>query len=195
MNERCMRVGARSVALLGALLLSAGSALAADAEAPAAAPESVSVTASLVTPFFGAYEAEAKIRASESFALLVNSSYLTLEHDDWETKTGTVGAGLNYYFARSALRGWYVDAVAELMFSSWRHEPSSEVAPLVLGYTGIAGVGYQFVCDAGPVLDLAAGVVALHFPSAHIEQADGTLSSGAFTNVYPAVKVNVGWAF
>lgn len=195
MNQRRIRAGALSVAFLGTLVLNAESALAADAEAPPPASESVSVTASLVTPFFGAYEAEAKIRMSDSFALLVNTSYLALEHDDWETKTGTVGAGLNYFFARRALRGWYVDAVAELMFSSWRHEPSSEVAPIVLGYTGIAGVGYQFVCDAGPVLDLAAGVVALHFPSAHIEQADGTLSSGAFTNVYPAVKVNVGWAF
>src|SRR6187399_173348 len=139
MNDRYMRVSARALALVVAFLLNAGPVLAAEVEAeveaeasaPLGARESVTVTASLVTPFFGAYEAEAKIRASESFAVLVNGSYLALEHDDWETKTGTVGAGVNYYFAR-ALRGWYVDATAELMFSSWRHEPSGEVAPVVL---------------------------------------------------------------
>jgi hypothetical protein len=81
------------------------------------------------------------------------------------------------------------------MFSSWRHGPSGEVAPIVLGYTGIATMGYELVCNRGPVLDLAAGVVALHFPSARVPLAGGSLSSEAFTKVYPAVKVNVGWAF
>ena len=82
-----------------------------------------------------------------------------------------------------------------MWLSSWRHEPSGEVAPLGLGYAGIALVGYQFVFDRGPVVDLGAGVVAFHLPSAHVDAGGGSVSSEALTSVYPAAKVNVGWAF
>jgi hypothetical protein len=157
--------------------------------------ESVTLTTSLITPFFGAYEAEATVRASDAFGILFNTSYLSLSNDDWKTKTGTVGAGVNYHFLGGALRAWYVEAVGELVFSSWRHEPSREVAPIVLGYSGIALVGYRFVCDRGLVLDAGAGVVVLRFPSARVVLGDGALSSEAFTRLYPAIKLNVGWAF
>jgi hypothetical protein len=82
-----------------------------------------------------------------------------------------------------------------LMVSSWRHAPSGGVAPIVLGSTGIAIVGYKFVWDRGPVIDVGAGLVALHFPSAHVDLAGGAVSSEPFTRLYPAVKLNVGWAF
>ena len=164
-------------------------------EKPRAGREAVTVTASLLTPFFGAYELEAKVRASNAFGVVLNASYLSLENDDWKTRTGTVGAGVNYFFQADALRRWYVEAIGELMFSSFRHEPSGHVAPVVLGYSGIAGVGYLFVCDRGPVFDLGAGVVALHFPSAHVASGAGSVTSQAFTKLYPGVKVNVGWSF
>lgn len=152
---------------------------------------SVSLTTSLVTPFFGAYYLEGKLRAAPSVALVMNTSYLSLEHDDWKTRTGTVGFGADYYFRGTALRGWYVEGIGELAFSSWRHEPSAQVAPVVVGYTGIALFGYELICDAGPVLDVGAGVVALRFPSARVDVA----TREALTRVYPAVKLDVGWAF
>jgi hypothetical protein len=82
-----------------------------------------------------------------------------------------------------------------LWFSPWRHEPSGEVSSIVLGVGGNALVGYRFVWDLGPVLDLGAGVVAIHLPSASVATAAGPISSDPFTRVYPAAKVNVGWAF
>ena len=176
------------------MLFDPRTASAAEPEGSRAGRESVTVTASLIAPFFSAYEAEATVRVSNSFGLLFNTSYLTLANDDWKTRTGTVGAGIDYYFLGSALRRWYVEAIGELMVSSWRHEPSGEVAPLVLGYTGLALVGYKFVWDRGPVLDVAAGVVALHFPSAQVDLVGGAVSSQPFIRVYPAVELNVGWA-
>jgi len=132
---------------------------------------------------------------SNALGLVFNTSYLSLANGDWKTRAGTVGAGVNYYFLGSALRRWYVEAIGELVVSSWRHEPSGEVAPIGLGYIGIALVGYKFVWDRGPVLDLGAGVVALHFRSAQVDLAGGAVSSAPFTTLYPAVKLNVGWAF
>lgn len=172
-----------------------GVASGAESEKHSVPHERVSVSASALTPFFGAYELEARARASGAFAILVNTSYLRLEHGDWTTNTATVGAGLTYFFERKALRGWYAEAIGELMFSSWRYDPSHRTASLVLGYSGIAAVGYQIVWDAGPVLDLAGGVVALHFPGARVSNDGASRSFDAFTNVYPAAKVNVGWAF
>jgi len=103
------------------------------------------LTASLVTPFFDAYEAEAAVRVSNAFGVVFNTSYLSLANDGWKTKTGTVGAGVNYYLLGSALRRWYLEAIGELVFSSWRHEPSGKVAPIVLGEgqrrVGILGDG------------------------------------------------------
>jgi len=49
--------------------------------------------------------------------------------------------------------------------------------------------------ELGPVLDLGAGVVAIHLPSASVATGAGDISSDPFTRVYPAAKVNVGWAF
>ena len=162
-------------------------------EAPA--EHTVSLTTSLVTPFFSAYYLEGKLRATGKLALVLNASFLTLERDDWQTRTGTVGVGVDYFFQGHALRGWYVEGIGELWFSSWRHEPSNQRAPLVLGYAGVAVVGYQIVFDFGPVLDLGAGAVAFHTPPAHVELASGSVSSGALTQFYPAVKLDVGWAF
>ena len=69
------------------------------------------------------------------------------------------------------------------------------MAPLVPGYTGLASVGYRFVCKRGPVIDVGAGIVVLHFPSAHVESERTSASSEAFTRLYPGAKLNVGWAF
>jgi len=156
-----------------------------------AAEPTVSLATSLVTPFFGAYYLEGKLRAAPSFAFVMNTSYLSLQHGDWKTHTGTVGFGADYYFRGTALRGWHVEGIGELAFSSWRHEPSTQVAPVVLGYTGIALLGYELICDAGPVVDVGAGIVALRFPSARVDAA----ARDPLTRVYPAVKVDVGWAF
>jgi hypothetical protein len=60
----------------------------------------------------------------------------------------------------------------------------------------IALIGYRYVFPFGLLLDAGAGGVAIHFPSARVALADGGFAaSQAFTNVYPAVKLNVGWAF
>jgi hypothetical protein len=45
------------------------------------------------------------------------------------------------------------------------------------------------------VLDLAAGIVALRFSGARVDTPSGSATLNAFTEVYPALKVNVGWAF
>ena len=197
MKRRPYRVVARSVAPLAvAAMLHPGAASADERAAPTAGRESVTLTTSLVTPFFSAYEVEAALRASHALGVVVNASYVSLaSNDSWKAKIGTVGAGVNYYFLGTALRRWYVQGITELMFASWRHEPSGEVAPLVLGCTGVFVAGYQFVWDAGPVLDVGAGLVVFHSPSAHVDFSGGSASSGAFDRLYPAVKVNVGWAF
>ncbi|HEY0714993.1 MAG TPA: hypothetical protein VGF45_20095 [Polyangia bacterium] len=163
-----------------------------------AARETVTICTSLITPFFGAYYLEGKFRASDSFAAIVNTSFLTLENDDWKNRAGTVGAGLEYFFQGDAFRRWYVEAIGEVWLSSWRHEPSGEVAPVGLGYAGIALVGYQFVFKGGAVIDLGAGVVGFHLPSVSVDDRRdglGMISSKALTKIYPAAKVNVGWAF
>ena len=183
------------LAVLAALiLLDSRTASAAEPAESGRGRESAIVTASLISPFFGAYEAEAAVPVSNALGLVFNTSYLSLANGDWKARAGTVGAGVDYFLG-SALRRWYVEAIGELMVSSWRHEPSGEVAPIVLGYTGIAVIGYKFVWDRGPVLDLGAGVVALHFPSARVDPVGGAVSSQPFTRLYPAAKINVGWAF
>jgi hypothetical protein len=157
--------------------------------------ESVTLTTSLVTPFFGAYEVAANLRLTDHWGLLVNASTLVLDNDDWHTNTRTVGAGVTYSWSGTSLRGWYSNVVGEAMFSSWSHEPSGQKAPLVFGYTAIAITGYRFIWDLGPVVDVGLGAVALRFPSASISVDGETLRSKALTKVYPAVKVSVGWAF
>jgi len=158
-------------------------------------PKTVAITTSLVTPFFNAYYLEGKFRASNHFALVVNASYLRLDNQDWKTKTGTVGAGVSYFFGGNALRRWYVEGIGEAWFSSWRYEPSGGLAPVKIGYAGLALAGYEFVFDAGPVLDLGAGLVVFHTPSAKVEFDGGTVTSKALTRAYPAAKLDVGWAF
>jgi hypothetical protein len=153
------------------------------------------MTTSLVTPFFGAYYLEGKARASRSFAVVLNASYLTLEDHDWTHRAGTLGAGADYFFQGDALRRWYVEAIAEVWLSSSRYAPSGNVAPMGLGTAGIALVGYQFVFSRGPVVDLGAGVVAFHLPSAHVESTGGSVASEPLSRIYPAAKVDVGWAF
>lgn len=135
------------------------------------------------------------MRASNHFGVVFNTSYLPLENGDWKTRTGTLGVGLSYYFQGDALRRWYVEAVGEANFSSWRHEPSGKVASVVVGATAVAVGGYRFIWSSGPVLDLAAGVVVLHLASGHVATVDGPVSSGQYNGVYPAAKLGVGWAF
>jgi hypothetical protein len=187
------RILASLVLVVLVLVLVPHQASASEPAEPRTTRETVTLVTSLVTPFFGAYYLEGKIRASSSVALAVNASYLTLEHDAWKTKAGTVGAGVAYFFQGDALRRWYVEAIGEIWVASRRHEPSGGIAPLGVGYAAIALVGYQFVFEAGPVVDLGAGVVAFHLPSAHVEAAGA--SSEALTKIYPAAKVDVGWAF
>lgn len=186
-----------AAALLVALSLRAEAASA--ATEPAAPERPLALTTSLLTPFFGAYLLEGTARLSDSFGLLANTSYLTLEHprdDAWKTHAGTVGAGLDWYLPASVLRRAYLEAIGELVFSSGHYRPAQQVAPLALGYTALFVVGYRSILAGGLVLDGGAGVVAIHFPSARVELASGGAASAkAFTNVYPAVKLNVGWAF
>jgi hypothetical protein len=180
---------------LALVLVGAGTASAAEATGAPAARETVTVATSLITPFFGAYYLEVKVRASSSIAAILNASYLTLESDDWKNRASTVGAGGEYFFQGDAFRRWYVEAIAEIWLSSWRHQPSGQSASIGLGYAGIALVGYQFLFDRGPVVDLGVGVVGFHLSSAHVDVAGAPVSSAALTKVYPAAKVNVGWAF
>lgn len=171
----------------------------AGAEETSSDRKDMALSTSLVTPFFGSYVLEGTVRVSESFGVLMNASYLSMENPEdgrWTTRTGTVGFGLDYYFPHEALRRVYLEAIGEVLFSSWRYRSSDDVAPIVRGYSGIALAGYRFICKRGAMLDLGAGVVALHFPSAQLQLDGGdSLSSAAFTNVYPAVKLHVGWAF
>jgi hypothetical protein len=186
----------RSVAaLVPLLLLVPRPASGAEAESFREERETVALTTSAVTPIFGAYLLEGEIRASSSFAVLLGASYLAIEQDDWKVRAGTLNAGLTYYFGNDALRGWYVEGAGEAWLASWRHQPSREVAPVVVGYAAVAIFGYQFVCDLGPVLDLGVGATAFHVPRAHVRVAGAPLSSGAVTQVYPALKVSLGWAF
>jgi hypothetical protein len=181
--------------LLPLVVVGSGMASASEPKDPTQARQTMSVATSLVTPFFGAYYLEGKLRASSSFAAVLNTSYLTLEKHDWKNRAGTVGVGAEYFFQGDALRGWYVEAIGEVWLSSWRHEPSGQVAPIGPGYAAIALGGYQFVFDRGPVIDLGVGVVAFHLPGAHVDGMGSGVSSEPLTRVYPAAKVNVGWAF
>lgn len=191
-----MRVAPGPVAALLLLaLLGTRPAAAVEAETPRQGRERLTLTTSAITPIFGAYLLEGKIRAASSVAVLVGASYLSMEQDDWKVRAGTLNAGVTYYFGGDALRGWYVEGTGEAWLASWRHGPSKEVAPAVVGYAGTAVAGYQLVCDLGPVLDLGVGAVAFHVPAARAVVAGAPASSGALTRVYPAAKVNLGWAF
>lgn len=195
-TKRSKRPSARCLILLGCFILAcARTAAASEPSESPAAPETVSISTSVVTPIFDAYYLETKVRASGSFAAIFNASYLTLENHDWTDRAGTVGAGVDYFFQGDALHRWYVEGIGEIWFSSWRHGSSGEVAPVGLGYAGIALVGYQLVLHHGPVVDLGAGAVAFHLPSVHVQSASGSVSSESLTKLYPAAKVDVGWAF
>jgi hypothetical protein len=180
---------------LFASLLATRAAPAAEFEDPRKEREKVTFTTSAITPFFGAYLLESKVRMSNAIGLVLIGSYLVIENDDWKAKSGTLGVGIDYYFQGDALRRWYVEAVGELWLSSQRHEPSGEVAPMGLGYAAFALLGYQFVCELGPVLDLGAGAVLFHLPAAEVDVDGSNVASDAMTRVYPAAKVNVGWGF
>lgn len=103
------------------------------------------------------------------------------------------GFGLASFFCVRQLGSF--EALDEANLSSWRHEPSGKIAPILVGYTGIAVAGYRFICSCGLVLDLAADVVVLHLPSARVATVDGFVSSEALTRVYPTAELNVGWTF
>jgi hypothetical protein len=196
MKDRSIRVLTGYLPPLVALvLLDASAALAAEPDDSRPRRETATLTTSLLTPLFGTYYLELNVRASDAFGVLFNTSYLSLDKGDWNITAGTVGAGLSYHFQGDALRRWYVQAWGEAMFSFWRHDPSAEIASIVVGYSGEAIVGYRFVCELGPVLDLGAGVIFFRFPSARVETAEGPVSSEAFSRLYPAAKVNAGWAF
>jgi hypothetical protein len=195
---RCgwQRFPRQSSALIVSLVaLATKPAFAAEGENSDADRETFAITTSLVTPFFGAYLLEGKVRASSAVGIILSASYLSLDDDDWKVRAGTVGAGLDYYFGNDALRGWYVEGVVEAWLTSWRHGPSQQVAPVGVGYAAVALVGYEFVWELGPVLDLGVGATAFHVPSARVTVDRTELASEAITRVYPAVKVAVGWAF
>src|SRR6188768_1608511 len=183
--------GIASAATASATTASATTASATTASATSAAAEAppehrVALTTNLVTPFFGAYLLEGTARLSGSWGLLASASYLSLENPKdqaWRTYAGTIAAGLDYYLPLGAPRRAYLEAVGEMVFSSWHHQPSGQVAPLVIGSTAIALVGYRYIWPRGPVLDVGVGVVAIHFPGARVELANGaSTSSAAFTN-------------
>jgi hypothetical protein len=153
------------------------------------------ITTNLLSPWFGAYTLDASFRVANHWAVFVNSSYFSLENADWKARSGSLGAGLQYYFQGSALRRWYVEGFSELLLSSWRFEPSGNTADLVPGVSWGSVFGYRWVWQPGLVFDLAAGALWMHFPSAHVETDAGGVSSAAFTRLYPAVKLNLGWAF
>jgi hypothetical protein len=182
------------VCITSFVLLASKSASAESAKKPTDG-KAVTVTTNLLAPLFRAYYLDANLRASQKLGVLLNASYFSIENGVWSTRSGTLGAGFSYYFQGDALRRWYVEASSEFMLSRWRHDPSGSTAPLVPGFTLGSVVGYRFVWELGPVLDLAAGAVLLHFPSARAETETGPVSSDAFTRLYPAIKANVGWAF
>lgn len=186
---------------LGALLSIAlvqepRNAMAAEPPPPAPpAPKALTLSANLLSPFFGAYYFASNLRASSRLGILLNASYFSLENGDWKTHSGTLGAGLSYYLDDTALRGWYLEGFSEFMLSRWRHEPSGSRASVVPGFTLGAVVGYRWIWELGPVVDLGAGAVMLHFPSAHVDTDTGPLASPALTRLYPAIKLDAGWAF
>jgi hypothetical protein len=57
----------------------------------------------------------------------------------------------------SALRRWYAEAVAEVWFCSWRHESPAAVAPIVLGYAGVALVAINSCSMPDPAAKLDVG--------------------------------------
>jgi len=197
MNRPSKRLSTRCLAILVTLMFApSGTASAVESTtSTVAAQDTATVATSLITPFFSAYYLEGKLRASRSVALVLNASYLTLENDGWKARSGTFGVGGDYFFQGDALRRWYVEVIGEAWVSSQRHEGSGAVAPVGLAYAGVALVGYQFVFDRGPVIDVGAGFVAFHLPSAHVDTAGGSFSSQALARLYPAAKINVGWAF
>lgn len=198
MRNLAARVACRRLPLfaLALLLFLDLPALAADPrDESSGRSKTVTVTTSLITPFFDAYYLEGKIRAPKNFAAVINASYLSIAKGDWTTRSGTVGAGVDYFFGGDTLRRWYVEAIGEVWFASPRHDPSGETAPLGIGYAALALVGYQFVFDVGLVVDLGVGGVAFHLPGASVQTAAGSASSQSTTTVYPAGKLNVGWAF
>ena len=189
------RTSLRCLTWLAPLALHAAVAAGASAEDTRTGHETATVTTSLVTPFFGAYYLEANVRTGSAWGVMLNTSRFSLDNGAFRTATNTVGAGLTYHWQGTALQRWYVEAYSEALFSRWRHEPSGETASIVLGVSGSALVGYRFLFDVGAVLDLGAGIVALYFPRAHVTTAAGPVSSAAMTKYYPAIKLNVGWAF
>ena len=188
-------VSLRCFTRLGPLALLLAVAAVARADEPRAGRETATVATNLAAPFFGAYYLEANIRASRALGVLINTCLFPLDNGAFKTRTATVGAGLSYHWQGTALHRWYVEALSEALFSRWRHEPSGETAPIVLGVSGSALVGYRFLFDVGAVLDLGAGATVLHFPRAHVTTTAGPASSAAMTKYYPTLKLNVGWAF
>jgi hypothetical protein len=165
--------------------------------APERAPrKSLTVSANVLSPFFGVYYVEANVPVSSRFSLIVNANHFPLHSGPWLARTTAAGAGVNYNFQGTAPRGWHVEAIAEALFASWRHEGSSdETSPIVVGSSFSALAGYRFVCDAGPVLDLGLGLARIHIPSGTAGADGEAVSSGAVSRFYPAPKINIGWAF
>src|SRR5688572_24244112 len=181
------RVAAGLVAALMALLRSA---------AAQASEETLTVTSNVIAPFVGVYPLEANLRVCTRFVLVLNASHFSTSSAGWRARVAAAGAGLSYHPQGSAPRRWYVEAIAEALLASWHHEASpARTSPLVMGSSISALVGYRFVWDAGPVLDLGLGIARVLIPSgrAYVEGEPG--SSGTMTRFYPAPKINVGWAF
>lgn len=158
--------------------------------------ESVTITTNVIAPLFGVYYLEGNVRLSSRFGLVLNANHFPLDSGRLRTRANALGAGLSYYFEGNALRGWYVEAIGEAVFATWRaRSDSSETSPVVVGSSFSAVGGYRFICDLGPVLDVGLGVARIHIPSAAVQVDGQRAASGSVTRFYPAVTLDIGWAF
>jgi hypothetical protein len=158
--------------------------------------KALTITTNLIAPFFGVYPLEANVRVSPRLAVVVNGSHFSLQSGAWQSSITAMGAGVSYHLEGTALRKWYIEAIAEALLASWHHDANSDrTSPLAIGSSLSVLAGYRFVWKAGPVLDLGLGIARIHVPSGTAEVAGESAASGDVTRFYPAPKLNVGWAF
>lgn len=157
--------------------------------------ESLTLTANIIAPLFGVYYAEGNIRFSRRIGMVVNVNHFSLESAEWTATATALGAGLSYYWQGEALRQWYIESVIEILLAEWRYDGSSNgTSSLLLGTSGSIIAGYRFICDFGLVVDLGVGLTVIHIPSSTAEANGERISPHPLTRLYPAAKVNAGWA-
>lgn len=166
-------------------------------EPPVTAPdELISMSTNLIAPFFGVYPFEANVRLSGRCVLVVNGSRFSLDSGDWRARATAVGAGFSYHLGGTALREWYLEGIAELVFASWHPSRGTrDSSRTVLGSSLSALAGYRLIWDRGLVLDLGLGLARVHIPSGTARIDGQVVASAGVTRYYPAPKINVGWAF